>query len=220
MAEFGSYAASAPATYSGSTITPAIIQTLSNYLSGWFGAVVGANSPAIEDMNALCYLFAYQLTYLMQVGVAEWDSGTTYFKGDIVNSGGVLYVSITDNNLNNAVTVAANWQAQENNIQSINPGSTPTVTLTAPGANLPGSSGSTYLVNSANGACTFNAPAPTKGLYFTIKDSGGLAGTNNITLHRNAAESIEGLAADYIMQANWGEWIFSSDGTNWFLVGR
>lgn len=104
MAEFGSLAASDPQLYSGSTITPAIIQTLSNYLSGWFGAVMGGNSPAIEDMNSLCYLFAYQLAYILQAGVPEWDSGTTYYTGDLVQSSGILYVSLSDTNLNNNPT--------------------------------------------------------------------------------------------------------------------
>lgn len=111
MAEFGSFAAGTPARYNGSTITPAIIQTLSQYLGGWLSAVVGANSPAIEDMNALCYLFAYQLAYLLQAGVPEWDSGTTYYTGDIVQSAGVCYVSLIDSNLNNAVTNTTDWRS-------------------------------------------------------------------------------------------------------------
>lgn len=109
MSEFGSLAASIPARYSGSTITPAIIQTLGNYLEGWFGAVLGLNSPAIEDMNSLCYLFAFQLTYLMQLGVPEWDAGTTYYTGSLVQSAGISYVSIIDTNLNHAVTDTTKW---------------------------------------------------------------------------------------------------------------
>lgn len=84
IAEYGSFANGTPATYSGTTITPALVQGLTQYLSGWFSAVEGAYSPAIEDMNALCYLFAYQLSYLMNTGIAEWDSGTTYSTGNIV----------------------------------------------------------------------------------------------------------------------------------------
>lgn len=111
IAQYGSFAAGAPQTYSGSTITPAIVQSLGNYLSGWVSAVEGAYSPALQDMNALCYLFAYQLTYLLQAGIAEWDSGTTYYTGDIVQSSGTWYVSLTNTNLNNAVTDSTNWFA-------------------------------------------------------------------------------------------------------------
>ncbi|CAK9250666.1 unnamed protein product [Sphagnum jensenii] len=106
LAQFGSLAAASPA-YSSD---PAVIQASSGWLEGWFGAVLGGNSPAIEDMNAYCYVMAYQIAYLMQAGVSEWDSGTTYYKGSIVNDGtGKAYFSLVDTNLNNAVTSASYW---------------------------------------------------------------------------------------------------------------
>lgn len=112
IAEFGSLAASTPATYSGSTITPAIIQALGNYLEGWFGATLGENSQTIEDLNALCYLFSYQLAEIFQAGIAEWDAGTTYYIGSLVQSGsGVIYNSLTNTNLNNAITDGTHWGA-------------------------------------------------------------------------------------------------------------
>lgn len=110
IAQFGSLAAGTPARYSGSTITPAIIQNLSNYLQGWYGATIGPNSPAIEDMNALCYLYAFQLAYIMQLGMPEWDTDTTYYTGSLAQAGdGVSYVSLTDNNTNNQVTDSTKW---------------------------------------------------------------------------------------------------------------
>ncbi len=117
IAQFGSLAAASP----NFTTSPATIQALSNYLTGWFAAVIGANSPAIEDMNALCYLFSYQLSYMLQTGVPEWDSGTTYYQGSIVTDtagGGLMYASLTNNNLNNAVTSSANWTLVAGNIMS------------------------------------------------------------------------------------------------------
>ena len=77
-----------------------MIQSLSNYLEGWFGAILGNNSPAVEDMNALHFLFSYQLAYGFQAGVPEWLDVTTYYKGSIVNIDGTLYKSITDDNTN------------------------------------------------------------------------------------------------------------------------
>lgn len=107
--QFGSLSAGTPL----SSTDPATIQALSNWLTGWYGAVIGGNSPAIEDVNAMSYVFAYQLAYLMQAGVAEWDSGTTYYIGSLVNDGtGVVYVSITNANLNNAVSDVVNWKRQ------------------------------------------------------------------------------------------------------------
>lgn len=107
IAQFGSLNAGAP-TF---TTNIATIQSLSNYLVGWFNAVLAGNSPAIEDMNAICYLYAYQLAYVLQAGVGEWDSGTTYYIGSIVNDGtGNLYVSLANDNTNNAVTSTSFWR--------------------------------------------------------------------------------------------------------------
>lgn len=93
------------------------VQSLAEWLDGWFGAILGANSPAIEDMNGMCYVFGYQLSYLMQEGIAEWNAETTYYIGCLVNDGnGNVYRSITDTNLNHAVTDTAYWlQLLKNN---------------------------------------------------------------------------------------------------------
>jgi hypothetical protein len=109
MAEFGSKQNGTPARYSGSTITPSIVQGLANYLDGWFAAIIGVSSPTIEDMNALCFLFAYQLAYIMQEGIPEYDSGTTYFTGSLCSSGGQIYVSLVDNNIGNALLAFNFW---------------------------------------------------------------------------------------------------------------
>ncbi len=104
--QIGSLAAGSPLT----TTDPTTIQALTNYLTGWFGVVLGSNSPAIEDMNALCYLFAYQLAYGFQAGIAEWEAATTYYTGSFAQNGnGVPYVSAIDTNLNQAVTDRTKW---------------------------------------------------------------------------------------------------------------
>lgn len=174
MAQYGSLAASSPERFSGTTITPSIVQALGNYLDGWFSAVIAQNSPAIEDMNALCYLFAYQLSYLMQAGVPEWDSGTTYFTGDLVQSSGILFVSIANTNLNNPVTDDVHW-AQPTQNGTVTPNSLPSNTVVVTGttltwANLTIASGNTLTVNSGgdllgirpmtvNGTLTINGTA-------------------------------------------------------------
>lgn len=214
MAEFGSLAAGAPLTYSGATITPAIVQSLSRYLSGWFTAILGSNSPAIEDMNALFYLMTYQLAYLMQAGVAEWDSATTYYIGSIVNSSGLTYVSLTNDNLNNAVTDTTNWRSSLANVVTINPSTQSPYTLTADDM------GKTFLVRSNNAAMRFNLPVAVTNFSFVVKDKDGNFLTNNCTIHLNAAESIEGLSQDYVMSAPWGEWGLICDGTNWFFRSK
>lgn len=115
--QFGSLAAGSPVT----TTDPDTIQALANWLTGWLGAVIGGNSPTIEDMNAMCYVFAYQIAYLMQTGVPEWETSTIYFIGNVVNDGsGGLYISRTDSNTGNALTSTTNWQkiAGTNTVQT------------------------------------------------------------------------------------------------------
>lgn len=106
ISQFGSLAAGAPAF----STNPGVIQNLSRWASGWFNAVIGGNSPAIEDMNAFCFVMAYQIAYMMQQGVAEWDSATTYYTNNFAASNGDIFVSIADNNLNNPVSDATKWK--------------------------------------------------------------------------------------------------------------
>lgn len=78
-------------------------------------------------------------------------------------------------------------------------------------------SGNTYLCNTSGGAFNVTLPTPVSGAFINIKDSTGSFNTNNLSILRNAAESIEGLAATKVLQTNWGAWSFFSDGTNWFM---
>lgn len=110
LSEYGSFIASPPGNlYNGSTITPAIVQQLSNYLEGLYAATGGAYSPTIQDHNSLFYLLSYQIAYLLQKGIPEWDAGTTYFINDFVKVGEKIYISLQNTNLNNLVTDTAWW---------------------------------------------------------------------------------------------------------------
>ena len=106
LKQFGSLANGTPL----STTDPAVIQALPEFKAGWFAAVIGGGAPAIEDMNALQFVYARQLAYLFQAGVAEWETNTVYYQGSLVNDGfGNIYVSLTDNNHGNALSSVANW---------------------------------------------------------------------------------------------------------------
>lgn len=167
LKQFGSLAAGAPAN----AVTPADVQALSNYLTGWFGAVIGTNSPAIEDMNSLCYLYGYQLAYLMQQGVAEWDAGTTYYVGSVAQDGaGKIYQSLQNNNLNNVLTATSFWQQ----IVPVNlAGGAPSVTGILPIANV-GISAPT-VQKFLTGTSTYTRPTPAP-LYLRVRMVGGGGG--------------------------------------------
>lgn len=106
--QFGSLAAMSPVT----TKTPSVIQQLSAWLAGWQAATIGTLIPAYQDMNSVCYLAFYQICYILQMGVAEWDSGTIYYVNSVAQFSGQFYVSLVDNNLNNEPdTSPTQWQS-------------------------------------------------------------------------------------------------------------
>ena len=105
LPDFGSLAAGSP-TASGNPVT---MQT-SAWLNGWAAAIVGNHSPALQDLNTVLYVLSRQIAYLFQEGLAEWDSGTTYFTNSWAKNGsGVPYKSLQDNNLNHALTDTSWW---------------------------------------------------------------------------------------------------------------
>jgi hypothetical protein len=67
---------------------------------------------------------------------------------------------------------------------------------------------------------TVNLPAtPTAGVRYVLKCKTGRCATNNITVVRGAGHTIENLAANYILEAGFGSWIFVFDGvSNWALI--
>lgn len=101
--QFGSKTAAAPQT----SQNPSVIMQLAAWATGWTAAAIGAAfNPYLEDMNGFCLVVMYFLANLFERGIASWDAGTTYFQGALVSDAanpGDVYVSLTDNNLNNAL---------------------------------------------------------------------------------------------------------------------
>lgn len=88
------------------------IQALSAWGEGWNAAVIGERDyPALEEMTGVQKVFSQQLAYYFQKGFPEWDAATTYFKNvSFCQLDGIVYQSLTDNNLgNNPSTDSANW---------------------------------------------------------------------------------------------------------------
>lgn len=211
IAQIGSLFAGTP-TFS---TDPDVIQALVEYSNGWFNVAIGDNSPAEEDMNAFCYLVTRQLAYLFQSGTAEWNDTTTYYIGSQAQDGlGNIYISLTDNNTNNALTDAANWKplGVSPNIKAVVFGDSP-VTLVS------GDSEKTLFVTTAGGAITINLPAPALNFRITFVDVGFVMGTNNLTISRNGGTyKIGNVASDFIAAANGGTWVLASNGTDYFFI--
>ena len=108
---FGSLQANDPA-YSQD---PDVIQGRTAYANGWNDATYSAEQlPPLEEFQSLQYLFSRQIAYLMQDGIPEWNSATTYYKGALVKAiqgdgSFILYASLVDDNTNNLVTDTTKW---------------------------------------------------------------------------------------------------------------
>lgn len=106
ICEFGTPATGSPVY----TNVIATLQALTAWTTGWAAETIANNRPFLEDMNAVCYVFSYMIAYILQMGVPEWDAGTTYFTNSIVQYNGVLYQSLIDNNLNITPVVGVSWK--------------------------------------------------------------------------------------------------------------
>lgn len=107
IAQFGSKQAGSP-NYS---VNIATIQSLAAWLQGWAGAVTAGKVPPLEELNAAFLEPSYQIGYMLEMGIPEYDAGTTYFTSSICQYTGLLYQSITDNNTGNTPSSSpSDWQ--------------------------------------------------------------------------------------------------------------
>jgi hypothetical protein len=105
MGVFGSLAAGSP-TYSSVIAT---IQSLAAWGSGWAAETIATNRPALEDMNGVCHVLSYGVCYLHEMGIPEWDAGTTYYINSYCQLNGTVYYSIQDNNINQGPDTATTY---------------------------------------------------------------------------------------------------------------
>lgn len=105
--QFGSKEAGTPQT----TKDPVVIQQLSAWVQGWQNAVVNSDKAAyLEDMNGWCFVQSYMTAYIFQMGIPEYDSGTTYFLNSVVQDAvgnGQWFLSLQDNNAGNTPPAGA-----------------------------------------------------------------------------------------------------------------
>jgi len=74
-------------------------------------------------------------------------------------------------------------------------------------------------VDTTSGVVTITLPAPVSAFNITIKDSGGNAATNNITIARSSSTiTIDSEVNDDVIDQNFGSISYISDGTNWFRI--
>ena len=209
VAEFGSLKAGA-AVYSQD---PDTIQSLAAWTNGWASAVINNNAPAIQDLNALFYVLTYQLAYLFQQGIPEWNAGTTYYIGSVVTDGtGTIYASIANSNTS-ALTDATKWlNFYSRNITDVTDAGATAYVYTP----LNSDWYINYIGSQNNGQATILLPAPSaayKGREIIIK----LKGSSYIHyLAYKAADSsaIDGSTSGSTL-AQYSSVRLLCDGTNW-----
>lgn len=106
VGRFGSFAGGS-AQYASNAIEA---QIGAHWENGWADAVNTNDAPTLEDMNAVHYALSQQIAYMLQRGIPEWSASEEYHQNCFVSSGGSLYRSKTDNNLNNALTNNTHWE--------------------------------------------------------------------------------------------------------------
>lgn len=75
----------------------------------------------------------------------------------------------------------------------------------------------TFLIDTS-AARTINLHAAATNFKITIKDIVGTASTFPITLVPNGAQKIEGVAANYTLESDYGTWAIIFDGTDWWFT--
>lgn len=176
--QFGSFANGGP-NYTTDITT---LQALTSWLEGWKGAIVGFNNPLLEDMNAFCIVISYFICYIMQVGIPEYDSGTTYYQNQIAASDGHLYVSRTDTNLGNSLLNSTYWFLINSDYVIL----TSSTTLSV--------SKDLIFSDSTSASRTLTLPPYTTvpaGKRYVIKDIG--SGGNTTTVKATTGETIDGI---------------------------
>lgn len=94
-----------------------IIQSLPAYQEGWDAATISSEKlPSLEEFQGVQYANSYQLAYIFQEGLPEWDSKTTYYEGAICKVLGtpgnfILYSSLANDNTGNPpATSTSAWK--------------------------------------------------------------------------------------------------------------
>lgn len=196
--EIGQYGSYASPIYS-SDIT--VLQAGTAWPRGWAAETIATNRPFLEDMNAVDFVFGYMLSYILQQGIAEYDSGTTYYIGSMCAVAGVPYVSLTDTNTGNTPSSSpSNWKISFAQTKGANVASTPTLTL--------GNDGNSFVITGTTNVTDI-----------TIKPAGAIIQL----LYGGLLTIIKGgnlrISEDFVSQEN-STITLISDGTYWYELSR
>lgn len=109
--EIGQFGSAKDGSYIG-TSDISTIQDLPAWGQGWAGAVTPeTNFPPLPEMTGAMKVLSEQICYLLQNGIAEWDSSTIYYQNNFVRKNSKIYFSLSDENRgNDPETSTENWE--------------------------------------------------------------------------------------------------------------
>ena len=107
--EIGQFGSALAGEYTG-TADVATIQAKSAWDKGFIGCVTPSTQfPPLPEMTGFGKVLSQQICYLLQQGIAEYDSGTTYYIGNWVSYNSSLYVAKSDGFSNQLPTNTTYW---------------------------------------------------------------------------------------------------------------
>lgn len=87
------------------------LQSLTNWETGLRAQVSNSDAPYLQDQNSILYVITYQLAYLFQAGIAEWQVDTEYISGrSVVLRSGKIYIAIA-NSTGVEPEVTSGWES-------------------------------------------------------------------------------------------------------------
>lgn len=199
-------------TYSNATGTqntnPVVLDS-SGYADIWFDPTL-AYKVVLQDANSNVLWTEDGITYA--VGISAWSANSVYGQGALVtdSSGqGLIYVSLTSNNQNNALTNPSAWRVFGGNVRTLTANTTLSVT-------------DDFIRSNSTAATLTIHPPPVAttpiGKRITIKDVG--TGGNYTEVQGAGSDLIDGNNAyAEALLANQSR-TFINNGTSWDVVGN
>lgn len=174
--------------------------------------LLSTNDPIVLDTTNLSFIQLPSLNDLL-AGAGLTKTGSTVDVGQGIG----MTVNANDVAIDTAVVPR---KAVDNVFTGNNTFAGMNLAVTSTSANNSINAGvdNVQLVDTTGGPVTITLPAShTVGDWFTVKDAGGAAATNAITVDPADADTIDG-AATYSIASNYEAITVISNGTNWFII--
>lgn len=164
----------------------------------------------LKDSSDVTQWTADQVSAAGLTGAPQWSATTNYSAGNIVadsSGSGLLYVSLTSNNLGNALTSVSNWRAFGGGTRTVTANTTLLVT------------DEIVRSNSSSGSLTHTLPACSTtriGHRVTVKDVGTAGNTTSVK--GSGTDQVDGAVTYATALARYESATFLNNGSSWDVI--